>query len=425
MVGARPTSRIPVTAAVVFRGLGAFVIATALLVSQVMVGKAVDSASTVLPTVIMISLDGTTFDQIRRAELETISALVKRGAVAERLVPVFPTNTFPNHVSLVTGVSPSRHGIVNNAFRDPQRGLYAKDSDPTWLESEPLWSIADRNGVVSASFHWVGSEGMWRGGYGPRHWVKFDRDVSVTTKVEQILAWLDLEDPALRPRFITAWFPGSDRIGHAMGPFHSAVGKVLRAQDRALRVLVDGLEERDAFASTTLLLVSDHGMAEVEEQVDLIAALRAANVYGEVLGAGGFATVGTKGDRVKAASIVRVAKAAKLDAYLRNHAPAKLGLDSPRFGDVVVLAPPGTAIGRSLSLERFARGMHGYRAELPSMSGIFIAVGRGVRSGTKLGSVRNLDVAPTVLSLLQIPIPEWMEGSPLAAIAPTGDSIAP
>ena len=378
-----------------------------------------------LPTVILISLDGTTFDQIRRAKLETIPALAKRGAVAERLDPVFPTNTFPNHVSLVTGVSPARHGIVNNSFRDPERGLYDKEDDPTWLLSEPLWSIADRNGVVSASFHWVGSEGAWTGGYGPRHWVKFNSGTDEVEKVEQILAWLDLEDTGLRPHLITAWFHGADHQGHRYGPSDDAVGVALRAQDRALRRLVTGLEERSAFANTTLLLVSDHGMAAVEKRVDLIAALKDAGVYGEVLGGGGFATVWVDGNRARAVGIVEAARAAGLDAYLRDRAPAELGVDAPRFGDVVVLARPGTSIASSFSLSRFVRGMHGYRSEVPSMGAIFIAAGRGVRAGTKLGRIRNLDVAPTVLALLGIPVPDWMEGRPLAAIVPTGEAISP
>ncbi|NQZ95742.1 MAG: alkaline phosphatase family protein, partial [Myxococcales bacterium] len=121
-----------------------------------------DAGTPSAPTVIMISLDGTTYPQIERADLEWIPKLMRRGATAKRLVPVFPSNTFPNHVSLITGVPPEVHGIVNNAFLDPDRGEYDYDADPTWLEVEPLWAIAARHGVVSASYHWVGSEGAWR-----------------------------------------------------------------------------------------------------------------------------------------------------------------------------------------------------------------------------------------------------------------------
>jgi len=129
------------------------------------------------PSVILISLDGTRPADLEGADLPTFAALRQRGASAVRLTPVFPTNTFPNHVTLVTGVVPDVHGIVNNDFVDPERGEFHKEADPTWLLAEPLWSIAAQHGVVSASYFWVGSEGPWRSGRGPRFWLKFDDSV--------------------------------------------------------------------------------------------------------------------------------------------------------------------------------------------------------------------------------------------------------
>src|SRR5262245_64877916 len=124
-------------------------------------------------TVVMISLDGTT-PEAGLENLTTLREIARRGALAKRLVPVFPTNTFPNHVSLVTGVRPERHGIVNNQFLDPVRGAYDMDGDPTWIEVEPLWSLVEARGIPSASYHWVGSEGHWRSGRVPREWKPFD-----------------------------------------------------------------------------------------------------------------------------------------------------------------------------------------------------------------------------------------------------------
>src|SRR5262245_26383413 len=133
-------------------------------------------------TVVLISLDGTT-PEVGLRGLATLREVARRGAMAKRLVPVFPTNTFPNHVTLVTGVHPDRHGIVDNTFRDGERGLYDYDGDPTWIEVEPLWSLLEARGIPTASFHWVGSEGAWRSGRGPRDWKRFDSDVSEREKV--------------------------------------------------------------------------------------------------------------------------------------------------------------------------------------------------------------------------------------------------
>ncbi|HEY8495186.1 MAG TPA: ectonucleotide pyrophosphatase/phosphodiesterase [Myxococcota bacterium] len=375
------------------------------------------------PTVILISLDGTRPEDV--AELPLFRSLARRGAVAEGLVPVFPSNTFPNHVTFVTGVEPDRHGIVSNVFRDPKRGLFRYENDPTWLEAEPLWSLLARAGIPSASFHWVGSQGAWRDGLGPRHWEPFDAGVPADRKIAQLLAWLDGDDP---PRFLTCWLNGVDGIGHRRGPGTAQAARALRAQERALAALVQGLEERGRLASTTLLLVSDHGMARVERHVDLEGALEEAGLRADVIGGGGFATVqlATKGGvRARQAALRRALEVAHklgLDAWATGDERAEWPTTNPRFGAFVAVAPVGTAIvdgGRALAAPAAAvglglRGAHGHRPDAPEMAGLFYALGRGVEAGTRLGRVHALDVAPTVLHLLGQPQPATMPGRPVA-----------
>ena len=374
-------------------------------------------------TVIMISLDGTMPADVHAAKLPTLDALARRGATATRLVPVFPTNTFPNHVSLVTGVVPAVHGIVNNVFFDPQRGLFRYSEDPTWIEVEPLWAIASRHGIVSAAYYWVGSEGPWRNGYGPRYWKTFDAGTPESEKVEQILAWMDIESPDDRPRLITSWFRGVDGAGHRFGPGSSEAYAALRHQDRVLARLVEKLDERGTFETTIVLVVSDHGMAPVTRSVDLKAALRAEGIEAEVFGAGGLATVSVAGGRPEAAKVVAAARALGLDARFPSEAPRDLPMANPRFGDVVVLAPAGTVI--SSLPGRLMRGAHGYPPDEPGMSAFLIAAGGGVRPGFGLGDVRILDVAPTVLAWLGIAPPGWMEGRPIAGLVAEDTTFGP
>lgn len=362
------------------------------------------------PAVILISLDGTT-PEAGLSGLPSLAEIARRGAWARRLVPVFPTDTFPNHVTLVTGVHPDRHGIVDNAFLDPERGVYDKDADPTWIEVEPLWSLVGGRGLRTASYHWVGSEGPWRSGRGPDVWKRFDSRVSERTKVDAILAWLAAEPPSERPSLVTAWFHGADHAAHVNGPDAPEVRVALRAQEPALAALLAGLESRGAFETTTLIVVSDHGMDRVRSRVDLRGALRRAGLRARVFGGGGFASVSVRGGPEAEAKAASVARGLGLEAWRRALAPAALRLDNPRFGAVVALAPPGVAIGGG-SL----RGVHGYRPEEPRMAALFAAVGRGVPAGLALGDVRSLDVAPTVLRLLGVPIPDWMEGRPIPGI---------
>jgi predicted AlkP superfamily pyrophosphatase or phosphodiesterase len=363
------------------------------------------------PTVILVSLDGAPAHAARLG-LGAAEELARRGAAAERMIPVFPTNTFPNHVSLVTGVHPDVHGIVNNVFVDAERGEYDKESDPTWIAVEPLWSIAESRGIVSASFHWVGSEGPWRSGRGPRYWKSFDPRTPEGEKVDQILAWLDIGPDAERPRLVTAWFRGADRAGHDHGPGGAEVRRALEDQDAALGRLVAGLDARGAFETTTLLVVSDHGMAAVERKVDLGALLRRAGLRARVRGAGGFATVTLSGGPSTRDRAVALARGHGLEAWRREAAPPELRLGNARYGDVAVVAPPGVVIG---GLFTRMRGSHGHRPDEPSMAALFVAAGRGVRPGTGLGDVHAVDVAPTVLALLGAEVPDWMEGRPLAS----------
>ena len=376
------------------------------------------------PTVILISFDGTRPAAV--AKLPAFARIAADGAWADAMRPSFPANTFPNHATLVTGVSPDRHGIVNNGFVDPQRGRFNYDSDPTWFEVEPLWSLLARAGVVSASYHWVGSEGAWRNGLGPRHWKPFDTRVGEAAKVEQILAWLDETDPAERPRFVTAWFHGADGASHQLGPEAAPVAATLARQDGDLATLLDGLTARGLFASTTLLVVSDHGMATTQRTIDLQAALDARELEATVISGGGFVQVVLRGERdrdARAAQVVATARGLGLEAWRRGACPPEYACANPRFGDAVAMAPLGVEIasprGASrwlalLGIERpVMRGVHGHRPELPEMGALFGAVGRGVTRGARPGTVRAVDVAPTVLALLAQPIPDWMEGHPI------------
>jgi len=374
------------------------------------------------PSVILISLDGTRPVDITPEATPRLAALAEEGVVASRMIGVVPTNTFPSHVSLVTGVAPERHGVVNNVFIDPQRGPFDKKDIPSWIDVEPIWSLLERAGIPTAAYYWVGSEGDWPGGRGPRDWKRFSSRTAEARKVDQILEWMD-RPAGEQPRLITSWFHGADHAAHVDGPGSDEAIHSLREQDAQIGRLIDGLKKRGRFADTTLIFVSDHGMAKASRRVDLGRELkRHADVSARVSGIGGFATVtlrdADRGDRDVIDRIVAGARRLGLEAWPRDEAPESWRVDNPRFGDVVVRAPIGTAIvHRGLSLE----GFHGYDAGAAEMASLFIAVGRGAGPGIVLPSVGMLDVAPTVLALLGRPIPDWMEGEP---IAPPASAVA-
>lgn len=389
-------------------------------------------------TVILISLDGTRPVDIGFETLPSLVALSATGAVAEGLVPATPANTFPSHVTMVTGVEPDRHGIVNNFFIDPERGAFKKKDIPSWIEVEPLWSFLAGHGIVSASYHWVGSEGPWQSGRGPKHWHAFRPSTPTLKKAKAILAWLDLASSEERPQFITAWFPGADHPAHRDGPGSATSLAQLAGHEPALQTLIQGIGGRGLWESVTLIVVSDHGMAAAETRLDFDRVLEADGVDARVTGMGGFASVyfgkpkgirddeglstattATGPDNAHAVvdwktavfeQVERLASQAGVEVVRRGDVPGQSVFTNPRFGDMVVRAPVGIAIHRP-GLP--AGGFHGYESSEPAMHGIFIAAGRGVAEGQSLPLLRGIDIAPTVLKLLEVSQPDWMHGTPI------------
>ncbi|MQY62801.1 MAG: alkaline phosphatase family protein, partial [Calditrichaeota bacterium] len=174
------------------------------------------------PTVLLISLDGFRWDYLEKADTPNLDRLVSTGAKARALIPAFPTKTFPNHYTIITGLYPENHGIIANTMFDPAYGdtfmLSKREtvSDGRWYGGEPLWVTAEKQGRISATLFWPGSEAEI-GGVRPTYWYQYDHDLPHADRINQILAWLDLP-PDRRPIFITLYFPDTDDQGHRFGP---------------------------------------------------------------------------------------------------------------------------------------------------------------------------------------------------------------
>jgi predicted AlkP superfamily pyrophosphatase or phosphodiesterase len=379
------------------------------------------------PVVILLSWDGVRHDYLDRGRLPALERMAREGARAEALVPAFPSNTFPAHVTLATGAAVERHGIVANRFLDPERGEFDYGNDAGFLEAEPLWVTAERQGVRAATFFWVGSETDWRGTGATHRRTPFDPDLSETEKVEQILAWLDLPG-AERPGLVMSWWHGADHAGHRFGPDSERTTAQLREQDAVLAKLLAGIDARRAWGEVTLLVASDHGMSAVREGIDLGAHLREEGVRARVLSGGGYALVYLRDPAQRDRALAALRGVDGVEAWPSDAVPEALRFrHASRTGHVVAVTTPPRMLSRATgSLDRWRRiraffdapiGTHGYDpARVPEMNGILLALGRGVAPGTRLPRVRALDVAPTVAALLGIEPPRHAEGRPIAAL---------
>ena len=168
-------------------------VAVVAVVLAVTVGSAQSGAG---PIVVLISFDGWRWDYIDRAEVPHLRALASRGVRADGLIPSFPSKTFPNHYTLVTGLYPEHHGIVSNVIVDPgfpERFTMTSQTAKTarWWGGEPLWNTAMRQGRRAASMFWPGSEAPI-GGLRPTYWRPYDEAMPNAARVAQVLEWLAL-----------------------------------------------------------------------------------------------------------------------------------------------------------------------------------------------------------------------------------------
>lgn len=188
------------------------------------------------PVVLLISTDGFRWDYYRRApQGGALRRLLRDGTSAEFMKPVFPSKTFPNHYSIVTGLYPSWHGVVANSFYEPNLDEHftMRNKNPDMWLGEPLWQSAVREGMNAATFFWPGAEVQKNRWTCPRKYCpRYDGSVPYSERVDAVLRWLD-EPVDTRPQFLTLYFEEPDHTGHEKGPDSADVAEALAKVDAA------------------------------------------------------------------------------------------------------------------------------------------------------------------------------------------------
>jgi predicted AlkP superfamily pyrophosphatase or phosphodiesterase len=361
---------------------------------------------------ILISLDGFRWDYLQRFEAPTLRQIAAAGTRLRSLTPSYPTKTFPNHYTLVTGLRPARHGIVGNWFYDAGTGetfgMKKPESNNTerWWGGEPVWITAEKQGVRSACYFWPGSE-VAHDGVRPTRWLPFDDQVPSPDRVDGLLRWLDVS-PAERPRLLTLYFSAVDHAGHKLGPDDPALQASITEVDQAVARLLAGLERLGLRESANLVIVSDHGMSPVSpERVIFLEDLVDTGSI-EIETTGVYAGVRPKpGTRPAAelAAAIRAKAPPQLQVYERGRLPARLHFDGTDRISAVMLVPDDQwcieqKTGWPARAANYQKGNHGWDNATPNMGALFLASGPAFRRGTELPAMDNIHVYPLLCRVL-------------------------
>ncbi len=361
-------------------------------------------------TVIVISMDGMRHDISKISDLDAFERIATMGLKAEHLIPVYPSTTYPGHVSLATGVYPDQHGILHNSFYDSKEGYFNYPDQGDLIDVPPIWVLAEQAGIPAAVFFWVGSETDWNDVGASFRKAPFDESVSEETKIKQITEWLDLDDKA-RPRLIMSYWDGIDIIAHQEGPTGPLIKKQILRQNHLLRELLNEIDTRDAWDYISLFVVSDHGMTEVSNYIMLGDLIKQSGI--EITASSGPAVAHLFMDeKSKVAALSFFSKQANIQAYDKHDLPKSFHLNHPtRTGDIVLITDPPNMFTNNVNAQ--PKGMHGYSPQLADMKGIFYAIGAAIEPKA-LGSVHQIDLAPTIADILGIKDTDHMQGKTLS-----------
>ena len=365
------------------------------------------------PLVILVSLDGFKPSYLNQALAPRLFALANQGVLAKGLISSFPSLTFPNHLSIVTGQTPDHHGIVNNTMTDPKTAqrfsLGSRDAveNPFWWdEARPIWVTLRKQGKIASTLFWPGSE-TTIDGIRPNDWLPYQHNMAHEARIATLLEWLSRPEDQ-RPDFVTLYFADVDSAGHAAGPESEDVNLAVKKVDDSIGALSDALKKRGLLDRTTWVIVSDHGMALAPpEQVISAQGLLAGFPKARWEWLGTISGVRLNGESAEGA-MGALTTLPHTTCWPKADLPKRFRFGTHRrIPDLVCLSDIGYSLTDNPA-RKGPLGQHGYDPDHPSMHGLLIVSGHRIQTA-QLGLVHNLEIYSLLCRLLGI-VPERNDG---------------
>ena len=366
------------------------------------------------PLTVLISIDGFKPEYLQRNASPNLNQLAENGAIAKGLISTFPSVTFPNHYSIVTGLYPDHHGIVNNTMYDPQINevfkLSSRDAvtNPAWWsDAKPIWvSVIEQDKRASTLF-WPGTETKINQ-IQPNDWLNYDHNMSSTARVDQLLTWLNRPNSS-RADFATLYFSEVDSAGHSYGPNSKEVNQAVSNVDIAIGRFVTGLKSTGLDQKTTFIIVADHGMSEVPKENWLEVSMVLKDTPGVKYEWTGPVAGINLADQDVTKALQSLNQIKHMECWKKSEIPAKYHFGNHRrIPKIVCLAENHYVITDKKPLITYP-GHHGFDPQVEEMHGLFIASGYKIKKA-QLGYFENVDIYPLMAKLLNIR-PEKNDGS--------------
>ena len=357
------------------------------------------------PYVILISADGFRADFTELYEAKKLQAISKAGVLGKYMIPSYPSVTFPNHYSIVTGLYPAHHGLVDNSYIDVASGAFYNMgnkkmvAEGKWYGGTPLWVLAEQQKMISASFYWVGSEADIQGIKPTYHYIYNDK-IDIATRIKAVKDWLSLPED-LRPHFITFYFPDVDHDAHNFGPDDIRVKKSVQFVDSSINALQESLSSLQL--PINFIFVSDHGMAKVDNVNTKPLPSSIDTAYFKVPWGDTQLHLYAK-DKSKIEPTYNALKNdTSVTVYTLDETPAywhykKADDKFNRLGDLIVV--PHFPKVFNLSKGKASLGKHGFDNHMPEMRASFMAWGPAFKKGLTIDGFENVNIYPIVAHIL-------------------------
>lgn len=388
--------------------LAAFIFSAALsqdTAQQVVPGRSNHPSQYSKPYVILISADGFRADFVEKHKAGFLQNISQKGVRAEYMTPSFPSLTFPNHYTLVTGLYPSHHGLVDNSYYDTRRqqfygmGNKTQVADGSWYGGTPLWVLAEKQQMLTASFYWVASEADIQDTR-PTYYYHYNEKIAIGDRINTVKNWLSLPEEK-RPHLITFYFPQVDHDAHYYGPDDSRVTDAVQFVDSSIHALQQALQPLGL--PINYIFVSDHGMTKVDSgnTLTLPAAIDTAAFI--VPSGDALLHVYAKDSSRIESTYQALKKETDFTVYKLDETPAHWHYRTSddryrRLGNLIL--EPHLPKVFNINNRKITPGKHGFDNNLPDMRASFMAWGPAFKQGLRIPGFENIHVYPLIANLL-------------------------